>query len=107
MSLVIQKFETRPVGVEAVLWDGSKKSAKQIIKMLTKRGISASYSEYVSQNDSLAVVEETFQFSIRVYQNRIETEKSNIDAGDWVVIYPNNKARVLTAEKFADEFRVA
>lgn len=102
----IQAFETRPNAVEAVLWDGSKKHAKAIVKWLTKHKKGATWSEYIGQTPEGALSND-IGFNFNADPIGREPGKTFLLPGEWVVYYPHSDTlRLFTADEFADRFRV-
>lgn len=106
MRLNIQFFETRPVAVEAILYDGSKQQAKAVIKLLAKHNLEGQYHELVSASrlDTGKPGPVESKAKLTIYNRGISQDE--IPAGAWLVWDDSDNFKILDAAKFADTYRV-
>lgn len=86
-KLNIQQFESRPVAAEAILWDGTRKSAKKIIKWLAADNVEGIYK------DSTRVVHGEVKETISI---EISATFQSLTPNSWLV---------KTSETYQDESR--
>jgi hypothetical protein len=106
MSVTLQQFESRPVPAQAILWDGTRKSAKKIIKWLSTLGVSAVYNDTASYASNGELIE-----SISL---SVEGSNALLMPNFWLVKQDKKDNRGLTrpffmsfnGETFAEEFRL-
>lgn len=105
-KLNIQQFESRPVAAEAILWDGTRKSAKKIIKWLASQGFEGVYNDN-TRFGSNGELDENITISI-INSNAILCPNFWLVKQEQRDIYGKVKM-VLTSfntETFADNFRI-
>lgn len=100
----IQNFETRPEPVEAVQWDGTKKSARAIVDYLAGHKVKASYVEQYSGTAKADVVVPEADVALMVSDSDSGTRY--MSPGWWIVRHPNDLFVINNPEKFEETYRV-